>query len=70
MALERSRLFVGEFVIDFHQRNDVTYYAISKNGSNDILSMGHEQTASEAEDAARWTISELIKATYGQAQSA
>jgi len=54
-----SRLFVGDYIVDMHERNDCTYYAISKVGSNDILSIGHETTYQEAEALARWTISQL-----------
>ena len=59
LAPARTRLFVGDYLIDLHQRNDVTYYAISRNGSNDIISMGHETTYEEAEKSARWTVGEL-----------
>jgi hypothetical protein len=59
LAPARTRLFVGDYIIDLHQRNDVTYYAISRNGSNDILSMGHEATYEEAEKSARWTVGQL-----------
>jgi hypothetical protein len=48
----------------------VVYYAISREGSNDILSMGHELSQQEAEISARWTISELEKATYPNSQTA
>jgi hypothetical protein len=52
-------LFVGEYIVDLHERSDYTYYAISKKGSNDIISMGHETTFKDAEASARWTITQL-----------
>jgi hypothetical protein len=55
----RSRLFIGDYIVDLHERNDVTYYAISRHGSDDILSIGHELTYAEAEQSARWTINQL-----------
>jgi hypothetical protein len=70
LSSDRTRLFVGQYMVDFHQRNDVTYYAISKEGHADILSMGHEQNPQDAEASARWTISELEKATYKPSLSA
>ena len=70
LSSDRTRLFIGQYIVDFHQRNDVTYYAISKEGHSDILSMGHEQTPEEAEASARWTIKELDKATYKPSLSA
>jgi hypothetical protein len=56
----RARLCAGQFIVDLHNRNDCTYYAISKTGSNDILSIGHESTIEEAEASALWTIAQLI----------
>jgi hypothetical protein len=58
LAPMRTRLFIADYIVDLHQRNDVTYYAISRNGSNDIVSMGHETTYEEAERSARWTVSQ------------
>jgi hypothetical protein len=59
VSFSKSRLLLGDYVVDLHERNDCTYYAITKTGSNDIVSMGHELTFSEAEASARWTISQL-----------
>ena len=59
LAPARTRLFIADYIVDLHQRNDVTYYAISRNGSNDIVSMGHEATYEEAEKSARWTVGQL-----------
>jgi hypothetical protein len=56
----RARLCAGQYIVDLQDRNDCTYYAITRNGSNEILSIGHEATVEEAEASALWTIAQLI----------
>jgi hypothetical protein len=56
----RARLCVGQYIVDLHNRNGCAYYAITKTGSDEILSMGHESTMDEAEASALWTIGQLI----------
>lgn len=51
---------VGQYVVDLRGRDDCTYYAITKAGSDEILSIGHESTVEEAEASALWTIGQLI----------
>jgi hypothetical protein len=59
LSASRTRLFIGDYVVDLHERSDYTYYAISKKGCDDIISMGHETTYADAEASARWTITQL-----------
>lgn len=50
---------MGDYIVDLHQRNDVTYYAICKGDCNDLVSIGHETSYAEAEQSARWTVTQL-----------
>lgn len=59
MSPSKVRLFVGEYTVDLHETADAVYYAISKNGSDEIISLGQEPTQKEAEAKARWTIARL-----------
>lgn len=53
-AGSKVRIFVGQYVIDVHEGVERAYYAVSKDGSNDIVALGDEPTMEAAEKAARW----------------
>ena len=63
MSTARTRMFLGPYIVDFHERNECVYYAISTTTSHDIVSIGHESTLQQAEQSARWTIAELSRWT-------
>jgi hypothetical protein len=55
----RTRTFISGYTIDIlRSKNDreLFYYLVTKDGSTEIVSIGHDQSYEEAEKEAVWTV--------------